>query len=72
MERARELEVVGIVRRVEREVTGIDHEVGPRRVDMVGDFVEVEGQLGQAACEMGVGDLRQSKFAHATILVGPA
>jgi len=64
MQRLGEGEVVGRGRPVEGEVAAIDHEIGPGRVDMVPDRIEIRGELGQAAGEMGVGDLGQAELGH--------
>jgi hypothetical protein len=59
-----ELDIVAAGRPVERDVTGVDDEVGPGRVDMLADRLEIGDQAGEAPAEMGVGNLRQAKFGH--------
>src|SRR6202012_4161097 len=51
--------------RVERHVAAVNHEIGPLRVDILAEPVEILGQRGVALREVRVGNLDQAKFAHA-------
>jgi hypothetical protein len=68
MQRFCEFEIVAAGRRVEGEVAGVDDKVRPRRVDMLAHAMEILGERRIAAGEVGIGNLRQSKFAHAAFL----
>src|SRR4029077_19658021 len=53
---------------VEGDIAAVDDEVGAGRVDIFADLLEIRDEWGQAAGEMGVGNLGQPEFAHAFIL----
>ena len=63
-----EFEIVAVGRRVEGDIAGVDDEVGARRVDVLADALEIPGELLIAAGEVGIGNLGQTKFAHAIFL----
>ena len=64
MQRSGEGEIIRRGRCVEGEVAGVDDEIGTGGVDMVTDRFEIRGELGQAAGEVGVGNLGQAELGH--------
>jgi hypothetical protein len=64
-----EFEIIRAARRVKGKIAAVDDEIGARRVDMRADAMKIIGELLQAAGEVGVGNLRQSKLVHALFLI---
>jgi len=64
-------EIAAAIRPVEGDIAAVDDKIRARRVDMFADAVKIVGQLLETAGEVGVGNLRQAKFAHAVFLSGP-
>src|ERR1700681_537811 len=62
------IEIVAIGRAIEGEVAAVDDEIGASAVDIFAQAMKIVGQPGQAAGEMGVGNLGQAKLGHAMIL----
>ena len=56
-----EIEIVRMIRTVERNVAAVDDEVGPVVVDMLAHAVKVLDELGKPGAEMCVGDLGQAE-----------
>src|ERR1039458_771540 len=61
-------EIVPICRAIEGEVAAIDDEIGAPGIDVFAHPMKVVGQLRQPAGKMGIGNLGQAKFGHATFL----
>src|SRR4029077_8419768 len=53
---------------VESKIAAVDDEIGTPGVDVFADPMKVLGQGRQAAGKVGVGNLDQAKFGHATFL----
>ena len=68
VQRLREDEIVAAGRRIEGKIAAVDDEVRPSRVDVIADAMEIIGQLLQAAGEVGIGNLGDTKLAHAGVL----
>jgi len=71
VQRPGKCEIVRARLRIEREIAGVDDEVGPCRVDVLADAMKIVGEFLQATREMGIGNLRQAKFGNALFLSGP-
>ena len=68
VQRVGKFEIVAIGRCVEGEVAAVDDKIGARRIDVVADTMKIIGQRLETAGEVGVGNLGQAIFGHATFL----
>jgi hypothetical protein len=68
MQLAGKFEIVATGRPVESKIAAVDDEIGTPGVDVFADPMKILGQGRQAAGKVGVGNLDQAKFGHATFL----
>ena len=71
MLRLGEFEIVAMFKAVKAEIAAVDDEIGARGVDVFADPTEVLGQSRVAAAEVGIGNLGQAKYGHASLYLPP-